>query len=212
PNDGFTGEDTFDYTICDTMGNCDTATVTVTIPAYDVIDAVDDAYEATTAGGTLDGNVLDNDTLDGASVTISEVVITSTPTGPLTVNSDGTITVAADTAPGTYTIDYTICEIAAPSNCDTATATVTIPAYDVIDAVDDAYEATTAGGTLDGNVLDNDTLDGASVTISEVVITSTPTGPLTVNSDGTITVAADTAPGTYTIDYTICEIAALQRL
>ncbi|SMC31394.1 gliding motility-associated C-terminal domain-containing protein [Cellulophaga tyrosinoxydans] len=71
---------------------------------------------------------MDNDTLDGASVTISEVVITSTPTGPLTVNSDGTVTVAADTAPGTYTIDYTICEIAVPSNCDTATVTVVIEA------------------------------------------------------------------------------------
>ena len=87
---------------------------------------MDDAYEATTSGGTLEGNVLGNDTLNGASVTLSEVVITSTPTGPLTVNSDGTVTVAADTAPGTYTIAYTICEIAVPNNCDTATVIVVI--------------------------------------------------------------------------------------
>ncbi|MBO0592126.1 gliding motility-associated C-terminal domain-containing protein, partial [Cellulophaga sp. E16_2] len=126
PNDGFTGEDDFEYTICDTLGNCDTGTVTITVAAYDVIDAVDDIYETTTSGGTLEGNILDNDLLNGEQVSISEVEITSTPTGPLMVNTDGTVTVDTDTAPGTYTIAYTICEIAVPTNCDTATVTVII--------------------------------------------------------------------------------------
>ena len=31
PDTGFTGTDTFEYQICDTAGNCDTATVTVVV-------------------------------------------------------------------------------------------------------------------------------------------------------------------------------------
>ncbi|MEH6762481.1 MAG: gliding motility-associated C-terminal domain-containing protein, partial [Maribacter arcticus] len=31
PNDGFEGTDSIDYTVCDTLGNCDTATVDITV-------------------------------------------------------------------------------------------------------------------------------------------------------------------------------------
>ncbi|MGC1515688.1 MAG: gliding motility-associated C-terminal domain-containing protein, partial [Maribacter sp.] len=31
PNDGFEGTDTFEYTVCDAEGTCDTATVTITV-------------------------------------------------------------------------------------------------------------------------------------------------------------------------------------
>ncbi|SKB87569.1 T9SS type B sorting domain-containing protein, partial [Maribacter arcticus] len=31
PNDGFEGSDSIDYTVCDTMGNCDTATIDITV-------------------------------------------------------------------------------------------------------------------------------------------------------------------------------------
>ena len=94
--------------------------------AYLVIDAVDDAFEGTSSGGILPGNVLDNDTLNGEAIELSEVVITSSVTGPLTVNTDGTVTLTPNTPSGTYTIEYTICEIAVPANCDTATVIVTI--------------------------------------------------------------------------------------
>jgi gliding motility-associated-like protein len=199
-------------------GNPDDPTVTVMIGAPG-IDAVDDDFSANpvdgvTGGVVPDSNVLDNDTLDGVTVNPADVVITSTPTGPLTVNPDGTVGVAANTDPGTYTIDYTICEVASPSNCDTATVTVVVGAVgNIIDAVDDDFSATpvdgvTGGAVPDSNVLDNDTLNGELVDPADVVITSTPTGPLTVNADGTVSVAANTDPGTYFIYYTICEVAS----
>jgi gliding motility-associated-like protein len=31
PNDGFNGDDVFEYTVCDSEGNCDTATVIITV-------------------------------------------------------------------------------------------------------------------------------------------------------------------------------------
>ena len=198
-------------------GNPDDPTVTV-FTAAPGIDAVDDDFSAnpvdgSTGGTVANSNVLNNDTLNGITVDPADVVISSTPTGPLTVNADGTVTVAADTAPGTYTIEYTICEVANPTNCDTATVTVVVGAGpNMIDAVDDDFTASpvngsTGGVVADANVLDNDTLNGEAVNPEDVIITSTPTGPLTVNADGTVSVAADTAPGTYTIDYTICEVA-----
>ena len=124
---------------------------------------------------------------------------------------DGTVTVAANTAPGTYTVDYTVCEdgTAPPnSNCDTATATVVVSKPDPIDAMDDSYTATAEEGvngiTL-GDVLSNDVINGVPVDPADVTITPNTDGPLTVNADGTVTVAANTAPGTYTVDYTVCE-------
>ncbi|WP_445385514.1 T9SS type B sorting domain-containing protein [Robiginitalea sp. IMCC44478] len=198
-------------------GNPDDPTVT-SLPGVPGIDAVDDDFTSTpvpgdTGGVVPDSNVLDNDTLNGQPVDPADVVITSTPTGPLTVNEDGTVSVDPGTAPGTYTIDYTICEVANPDNCDTATVTVEVmEGMPVIDAVDDDFTSTpvpgdTGGVVPDSNVLDNDTLNGQPVDPADVVITSTPTGPLTVNEDGTVSVDPGTAPGTYTIDYTICEVA-----
>ena len=70
--------------------------------------------------------MLDNDTLNGEPVDPADVVITSTPTGPLTVNSDGTVSVAPETPTGSYSIEYTICEIANSENCDTAIVLVVV--------------------------------------------------------------------------------------
>ncbi|MBT8298647.1 MAG: gliding motility-associated C-terminal domain-containing protein, partial [Maribacter sp.] len=123
---------TIDYTICEIANeiNCDTATVTVKVIIL-TIDAVDDDYSDIFIdgedGGILpDSNVLDNDTLNGLSINPEDVTITSTPTGPLTVNVDGTISVAPDTPTGSYSIEYTICENENPTNCDTATVVVLV--------------------------------------------------------------------------------------
>ena len=206
---------TIDYTICEiaNVDNCDTATVTVEVTPgmANVIDAVDDSYSADGNGGAItDSNVLSNDTLNGESVTLENVLLTSTATNELTINVDGTISVAPDTPEGTYTIDYTICEIANVNNCDTATVTVEVTPgmANVIDAVDDSYSADENGGAItDSNVLSNDTLNGESVTLENVLLTSTATNELTINEDGSVSVTPGTPEGTYTIDYTICEIA-----
>ncbi len=132
PDSGFNGMDTFEYTICDDMDNCDTATVTITVGMPPTtIDAIDDDYTDIFIDGALggmvpDSNVLSNDTLDGAEVDPADVAITSTGTEQLTVNTDGTISVTPNTPTGSYMIEYTICEIANPDNCDTATVTVLV--------------------------------------------------------------------------------------
>ncbi|SNZ02004.1 gliding motility-associated C-terminal domain-containing protein, partial [Flagellimonas pacifica] len=209
------GTYTIEYIICEIadVDNCDTGTVTVEVgPGMgNMIDAVDDMYSADGSDEVIpNSNVLSNDTLNGDSVTLEDVILTSTSTNELSVNDDGSVSVATGTQEGTYTIEYTICEIADVDNCDTGTVTVEVGpgVANIIDAVDDAYNGDTSGGVIpNSNVLANDTLNGESVTLSDVILTSTPTNVLTIEDNGSVRVAPGTFDGIYTIEYTICEVA-----
>ncbi|PRY83366.1 DUF6923 family protein, partial [Mongoliibacter ruber] len=125
-----------------------------------------------TTGGTVPGNVLDNDTLNGEPVNPEEVTLTPInvdPNSPVVINPDGTVTVAPNTPAGDYEVAYSICEVLNPGNCDTATVTVTVTAPG-IEANDDDFGpiSGTEGGTVPGNVLDNDTLNGDPVNPDDV--------------------------------------------
>ena len=82
-------------------------------------------------GGTTPESVLDNDTLNGVAVVPTDVTLTpgtapSPADGSISMNADGSITVAAGTTAGAYSYDYTICEVLNPTNCSGATATVNV--------------------------------------------------------------------------------------
>ena len=215
------GTYTIGYTICENLNptNCSTTTVTITVVAAP-IDAVNDTIGPLNGatGNPNAGNVFGNDTLNGTPVnpsTITATVVTpATPIngGPVpTLNTTtGNIVVPPGTPAGTYTIVYQICEILNPTNCDTATVTVTVSAAP-IDAVDDPFPAVPATGGTTPSVLVNDTLNGAPVVPADVTLTPgtapTPTsGSIVMNPDGTITIAPNTEAGTYTYPYTICEV------
>jgi hypothetical protein len=203
------------YQICEVAvpTNCDTATAIIVVNA--LIDAVNDNFSATpisVAGGTT-ATVFANDTLNGAPFLPAAVTPTLLSTGGLTglvLNADGTLTVPAATAPGTYTANYRICEVALPANCDTANAIIKV--NPPIDAVNDNFSAvpiSVAGGAT-ATVFGNDTLDGAPFLPAAVTPTLLSNGGLTglvLNADGTLTVPAATTPGTYTANYQICEVA-----
>jgi hypothetical protein len=203
------------YTICEVTNptNCDTVTSSILVAAP-VIDAVTDTPSIVSGGTTP--TVITNDTLNGVGPVVigtapGNVTLTSTPNGPLTMNPNGTITVAPNTPVGTYPITYTICEVTNPTNCDSVTVNVTVTAP-VIDAVVDTTSPVngTVGGTT-SPLTTNDTLNGVPVVIGtapgNVTLTavSVPTG-LTLNPNGTVTIAPNTAPGSYSVQYTICEV------
>ncbi|MDI6033009.1 hypothetical protein QLS91_07975, partial [Flavobacterium sp. LB2P84] len=183
-----------------------------------VIDAVDDVFPPTigAVGNTNAGNVLTNDTINGNPVAISDIDLTVTTSAvPITVGapvpslnpSTGILSIPAGTPAGSYAITYQICYKLNALICDSATVTVPVTVA-AIDAVNDANTITVygaTGGNTGINVYANDTLNGNPVNVSDVVLTSTPNGPLTVNVDGSVTVASNTPGGTYTVDYTICE-------
>ncbi|PAT31764.1 hypothetical protein CLI92_04105 [Vandammella animalimorsus] len=221
------GAHTVEYEICLVSHPtiCAKATETVHVVS---IDAVDDNmgehnFSATNPVVTP-SVVLDNgagvDTANGQPAVIGTNV-TLTPGTPsntaLTMDANtGVITVAAGTVPGTYTYPYTICLHPAtnPATCANATATVVIKG--VIAAVNDNMGEHNFSATnpivTPSVVLDNgagvDTANGQPAVIGTNV-TLTPGTPsntaLTMDANtGVITVAAGTAPGTYTYPYTIC--------
>ncbi|MGO4777190.1 Ig-like domain-containing protein, partial [Lysobacter sp. 2RAB21] len=179
-----------------------------------VIDAVDDIVATPVNGGTGGTNVvnvLGNDTLGGSTVNPADVTVTPNTNGPLTVKADGGVDVAPGTPAGNYTVTYQLCEVLNPSNCDTATVTITVTAP-AITATDDP-----AGGTgttpqntpVTTNVIANDTLNGAPIDPNLVVITvstNPANGTVVVNSDGTITYTPrPNFSGNDSYVYTICE-------
>jgi hypothetical protein len=175
------------------------------------IDAVNDVGSTNTGGGTAVANVLANDVFAGAPASLAQLGLTqlsSSDAGVTLDTSDGSIHVAAGVSTGVKQLEYSICETAAPTNCDHATATITVVPY-VIDAVNDAGSATsTAGGTAVGNVLANDQFNGAQATSANVVLSavSTTNGGVTLDAtDGSVDVAAGTPGGTHTLVYSICE-------
>ena len=206
------------YSICERLNpnNCATATATVKVfvPAVvtpTTIEAVNDGVTTitSTAGGTTP-SVLTNDKLNGVpNPSISSVTLTwntATPTG-FTLNPNGTISVAPNTPAGTHTISYTICAVASPTVCSTASIVVTVsgtttsttPVLPI--AVDD--RSTTAINTpVVVNVLGNDTPNGAT---TPNVVTNPANGTVVVNVDGSIEYRPNTNfEGTDTFVYEIC--------
>ena len=175
------------------------------------IEAITDNFSKLT--GEKTASVLANDTVNGSPAVIGtlagQVTLTSTPNpnSPLTMNPDGTITIAANTAAGTYTISYTICEVSKPTSCSTVTSTVTVTAA-VISAVNDNYELDCNASAILGTVLTNDTLNSVSAVANEVTITleSGANANIILNtSTGELSITNGIAFGEYTLVYKICE-------
>jgi hypothetical protein len=186
----------------------------VTLP---IITAVTDnpaAVNGLTGGNTTSLTL--NDILNGTAVVIGtaqgNVILTgiTVPTA-LTLNANGTVTIAPNTPAGSYNLTYKICEVTNPTNCSTVTSNVTVTPP-IITAVTD--NPATINGLTGGNTTSltlNDILNGTAVIIGalpgNVILTgiTVPIG-LTLNANGTVSVAPNTPAGSYNITYKICEV------
>ena len=211
------------YTICDGVNsatNCSTATLTLVIGAPTVtptvtITANADTYTHTVSSTTYTttSNVLTNDRIGTNPATVASVTIqTTTPTtnSPYIDRNTGFVVIPSGTPTGTHVLTYSLCGIAPLTGCSSVT-TVTVnvvstTAINIVATPDGTVTISTATGGTTSSVLANDTLEGLPVTTGTVSFTwttATPTG-FTLNNDGTITVASNTAVGFYTVSYTIC--------
>ena len=207
PDAGFTGTDTFDYTITDPAGNESTATVTVVVedPADLPPVATDDA-DTTDLDTPVVINVLGNDSdPEGEALTVTGT--TEPLNGSVVINADGTVTYTPDAGfTGTDTFDYTITDPAG----NESTATVTVVVEDPADlppvATDDA-NSTDVGTPVVIAVLANDSdPEGEALTVAGV--TDPANGSVVINADGTVTYTPDAGfTGTDTFDYTITDPA-----
>ena len=208
------GAHTLRYRICElaTPLNCDAAVVKVTVVALP-IDAVNDAGSVTPTGGIAVANVLANDTFNAAVATTARVTLAvlSTSAG-LTLNTTtGAVSVAAGTVPGSYALVYRICETANPTNCDSATVTVTVNNYP-IDAVNDSVRANSkppSAVTILPSVLVNDWYAGVRATTSSVRLTQVSSGSPNIVLDtatGAVRLLRKTDSGLYLLVYRICAV------
>lgn len=156
PDPDYNGTDSFEYTICNSYGDCSTATVTINI--LPIVDVNDDsiAIDINEIRVIDNWQLNDNDLPDVGTFSVTQPI-----NGSVTVNDNGTPNNPSDDIPtyfpnnnylGTDTFDYTVCD--ALGNCSTATVTILISPLGVdIDSDDDGIVDSFEDLNLDG---DND--------------------------------------------------------
>ena len=203
PDDGFTGSDSFTYTISDGNGGTDTATVSVTVGARPntapdaVNDSVSTGYETARTIA-----VLSNDR-DADGDTLSIDSITQGSDGSVEISGNRLVYTPDDGFTGSDSFTYTISD--GNGGSDTATVSVTVGAKPnaAPNAVDDSVSTDyRTPGTF--AVLDNDSdPDGDTLTIESV--TQGNDGTVEI-SGGSLVYTPDSAfAGTDTFTYTISD-------
>ena len=197
PNDGFIGEDTFTYEVCDggSPQACDQADVIIQVIPFPTTTndppVANDDTNITEVGVPIDGNVLSNDfDPDGDPITVTDN--TDPEHGTVVINPDGTYTYTPDTGySGQDSFEYTVCDDGDPQACATGTVTIEVIADtgNTTVANDDAYYGE-VNTPVTGNVLDNDSdPEGQAQTVDTSVspIVAPANGSVVINSDGTFT-------------------------
>ncbi|WP_454952216.1 T9SS type B sorting domain-containing protein [Capnocytophaga granulosa] len=216
------GTYTYEYTICqkDVPTNCDTAKVTFEVIEAHIFAKDDGVWEVGTEGA-LTPSILNNDILgERVGIAPSEVDIQQTQGEAvidktlMVMNEDGRISVKKGIAEGTYTYYYTITEKANTANFSKAKVTIRVVSFS---AQDDEFNITNdkTKEFKTESVLANDELNKKKnpSPVDDVILTKgeakdserNPTTALTMNDDGTITIAPNTPDGVYTYTYTICK-------
>ena len=195
PNANFTGVDSFTYEVDDGKGSSDQAVVSITVdPVNDLPIGVTDSYSID-EDNTLNGStVLANDSdIDGDTLTIDTLAISTTTKGLLTLSSDGTFVYSPNAdANGSDSFIYQIHD----GEGGSAEATVNIAINSINDdpvAVNDSFnmiEETVLTLTVGdaGQLLANDSdADGDSLSVNITPDTDVNNGSLTLVSDGGFT-------------------------
>lgn len=181
------------YSICDNVNTniCDYAEINVYVTPVPIVAGNDAVTISTglTAPQVILENVLSNDTLGGIPIGISDVVIYQVSSTYFSLNpvTHDVILTNSSVPPGSYVLDYFMCQVDSPNNCTTGTITVTVVnslstiingSYqdlngdgitNVGDVVNYTYSITNIGSTAVTNV---------SITSSEVNINGGPPIPI----------------------------------
>jgi outer membrane protein OmpA-like peptidoglycan-associated protein len=203
PNPGYTGTDTFLYTVSDGNGGTATGTVTVTVqPAQNQAPVAADDAATTPFDTAVDIAVLANDSdPDGDALTIAGVGQPAN--GTATIAGSEVRYVPNPGYSGTDAFTYTVSD----GNGGTATGTVTVtvePAQNQPPVANDDMVSTPDGTTIDIDVLANDEdPDGDALTI--VGVTQPDRGTATIVGDRVRYVPEMDFIGTVTFTYTVAD-------
>lgn len=166
PATGFTGSDSFIYTVTDPAGLNDTATVTVTVNDVNGAPVAADDTASTPEDTAVNISVLTNDT-DPDGDTLSVNVTGAPSNGGVSGNGNPLIYTPNSGFVGTDSFIYTITDPAGLS--DTATVTVTVNDVNAAPIAADDTANTPESTTVTIFVLDNDSdPDGDTISIDSV--------------------------------------------
>jgi len=208
PNEGFYGNDSFTYEVCDDFTEavaCDFTTVFITVNGKPI--AIDD-QEITLQGTPVTSKlpILTNDSdPDGHNLFLTTTPVENPKNGSVVINPDGIYTYTPN--PDFHGIDqfvYQICDDGIPSLCDFATVFITVNGGIV--AQNDYFkteENIPVSGSLAGN--DSD-VDGGILTFTTVPLQNPTNGAVVLNSDGTFTYTPN--DGFFGVDsfvYEVCD-------
>jgi YD repeat-containing protein len=178
PDNGYTGSDSFTYTLTDEDGATDTATVTVTVSNVNNAPVANDdsIYAQISTARTFDPRTNDTDA-DGNALTITAK--TNPSHGTVTFTSTSVTYTPTTGYAGTDTFTYTISD---GTVTDTATVVMTVIANSAPDAVNDSRSVVVnTPSTFDPRTNDTDA-DNQSLTIT--ALSSPSHGSATIGSGG----------------------------
>ncbi|ELB2105616.1 tandem-95 repeat protein, partial [Vibrio parahaemolyticus] len=173
PNENFNGTDSFTYQACDSLGECSSATVMITVsPVNDAPIANDDSY-STSQDATLTipaNGVLINDVdIDNDPLIVIDADVTSTFDGVVNVSSDGSfIYQPADGFAGIDTFNYTVDD--GNGGSSSATVTITVEAKNNRSISVELSDYTLLGNQLDGSIIITNMSGGYDVQVRALAI------------------------------------------
>ena len=218
PVAGFSGTDTFQYTITDASGDASTATVNVMVTAItDVPTANDDTVTVAENSSNNVINMLDNDTFGSDGFAAVNPIIAVTPTvqgGSAIVVENGTPGDATDNPiiyspaagfSGTDQITYILTD----ANGDQSTATITVNVTPAVvntgipEATDDTASADQNGAAIDIMVLANDSFGPEGANTDHALTFNNGSTSSASDNGAIITVNDNNTPTTYDDDYIV---------
>jgi large repetitive protein len=210
PTVGYFGTDSVEYQVCDLAGLCAKEWLIITInhvnhapvATNDVVNATEDtplnnsvATNATDVDGDLDPN--------------SFVAIDAPTNGTIVINPNGTYTYTPNANfNGVDSVHYKVCDLSAPSLCDTATIIITVlPVNDKPVATNDVVVAT-EDTPLNDSVVTNATDVDSNIDPNSFVTIDAPThGTIVLNPNGSYTYTPNANfNGVDSVHYKVCDL------
>ena len=209
PDPNFNGTDTFTYQVCDDDGNCDTATVTVTVNDVNDPPVANDDSATTDEDTPVTIDILDNDTdIDGTIDPTSVTEVSGPSNGSIAIDPvTGDVTYTPDpNFNGTDTFTYQVCDD--DGNCDTATVIVNVTDGNDPPVANDDSATTDEDTPVTIDILDNDTdIDGTIDPTSVTEVSGPSNGSIAIDPvTGDVTYTPDpNFNGTDTFTYQVCD-------
>jgi hypothetical protein len=207
------------YQLCDlnTPPDCGNATdiITVTVPVIVVVPDTGSAVAGTAATPIV--NVAANDSLSGIPAVLGPAgnatvaALGSWPAGITLDPTTGNISTTAAVPPGTYGLQYQLCDLNTPPDCASTTAAVTVGAS-IVASPDTGSAVAGVASTAIVGVAANDTVNGAAATLGAsgnatvAALGSWPPGITLDPTTGNISTTAAVPSGTYSLQYQLCDL------